>query len=406
MPTYKYTAYNKNGKKVKQTIEATSIDVARSNLRSIGYTILEIAEPNAFNRDLDIPFLGNPKAKDLAIFCRQFVSIIRAGVPIADILSMLGQQTSNKKLSSAIRSMQTDIEKGETLANAMRKHRHVFPDMLANMVSAGEQSGNLEASFSQMEVYFEKVKRTTNAVKRAMIYPIVLVVVMIIVLIIMMTKILPKFLAAFDEMGAELPGVTKAVMAVSNWFVEWWWLVLAVLVVLVIGCVLFNMTDKGRHFFGLIARKFPIVSKVTERSASATFCRTLSMLLASGVSLIESLELASSNMKNVYFKEAVKMARLFVSRGWPLHSSIADSRLFPPMVSNMIAIGEDTGDLENMLSKTADYYDEELNQATAQLLGLLEPAMIIFMAFFVVIIVLSIFLPMLNMTKMYDQYLQ
>lgn len=405
MPSYSFIAVNRLGKQVKDSVEATSAESAKNSLRAAGYTVLEIKELNALNRDIELPFLGNPKAKDMAIFCRQFQSILRAGVPVSTVLSMLSQQTENAKLASAIREIQASIEKGETLAGSMRKYPKIFNNMLVNMVAAGEESGNLEESFKQMEAWFDKAKRTKAAVGKAMIYPCVLIAVMVIVLIIMMVKIIPSFMGTFEEMNMKLPLPTQWVMAASNWFVSWWWLVLAILAVLVVGGIFFNRTDKGRYFFGWFARKLPVVKSLTIRSASAVFCRTLSLLLGSGLSLTDSLELVAMNMSNIYFRVAVQTVRAMVSEGWSLNMSLRDTGLFPPMVYNLTGIGEETGDLQSMLSKTADYYDEEVQDATQKLLSLMEPAIMLFLAVFVVILVLAIFLPMLSMNQAYDQYL-
>ena len=269
----------------------------------------------------------------------------------------------------------------------------------------GEESGNLEESFRQMEVWFDKAKKTKAAVTKAMIYPIVLIVVMVIVLIVMMVKVIPGFTKTFAEMNMELPKPTQWVMAVSDWFVVWWWAVAIGIVLLIIAGMLFNKTNKGRHFFGWLARKIPVVGNLTVKTASATFCRTLSLLLGSGLSLTDSLELVAMNMGNVYFKEAVQMVRAMISQGWTMNGSLRDTGLFPPMVYNLTGIGEETGDLQGMLDKTADYYDDEVEDATAKLLSMMEPAVMLFLAVFVVILVLAIFLPMMNMTKAYDQYL-
>lgn len=405
MSSFKYTALDRSGKKIKSTLEASSIETAKSSLRQTGYTILDIYEPGTMDKDIDLPFLGNPKAKDMAIFCRQFVSILRAGVPISQVLAMLGQQTENKKLTDAIHQMQMDIEKGDTLAGAMSKHQRIFPNILVNMIAAGEESGNLEESFRQMEIYFDKAKRTKAAVSKAMTYPMVLIVVMVVVLFVMMTKIIPSFLKTFADMDMELPAVTKAVMSVSDFFVAWWWLIVIVLVALIVGAVFFHRTNKGKHFFGWLSRKIPVVKNLTVRSACATFSRTLSLLLASGLSLTDSLDLVASNMGNIYFKEAVQQIGSKVAQGWQLNLAIQETGIFPAMVYNLVAIGEETGDIQGMLDKTAEYYDDEVEAATQKLLGLMEPVILLFLAVFVVIIVLSIFLPMMNMTKAYDSYL-
>ena len=405
MPGFNYTAIDRNGKRVRSSLEASSIETAKSSLRGAGYTILDIKEQTTLNRDIEIPFLGNPKAKDMAVFCRQFVSILRAGVSVASVLAMLGQQTGNKKLRAAIREMQADVEKGESLAASMRRHPKIFPAILVNMVAAGEASGNLEESFRQMELYFDRSKRTKSKVTSAMIYPCVLIVVMIVVLIVMMTKIIPNFLKTFEDMDAELPKLTRGVMAVCEWFESWWWVPLLVLVALIVGGVLFHRTDKGKHFFGWLARKTPVVGNLTVKSACATFCRTMEVLIGSGLTLTDSMDLAASNMDNIYYLEAIRDARALVAEGTPLRESLLRTGIFPPMVSNLVGVGEETGDLQSMMGKVADYYDEEVEEATKKLLNLMEPAIIIFMAVFVVIIVLAIYLPMINMTKAFDKYL-
>ena len=405
MPGFNYTAINRNGKRVRSSLDASSIETAKSSLRGAGYTILDIKEQTTLNRDIEIPFLGNPKAKDMAVFCRQFVSILRAGVSVASVLSMLGQQTGNKKLRAAIREMQADVEKGESLATSMRRHPKIFPSILVNMVSAGEASGNLEESFLQMERYFDRSKRTKSRVTSAMIYPCVLIVVMIVVLIVMMTKIIPNFLKTFEDMDAELPKITLGVMAVCEWFKSWWWVPLLVLAALIVGGVLFHRTDKGKHFFGWLARKIPVVGNLTVKTACATFCRTMEVLIGSGLTLTDSMDLAASNMGNIYYLEAIRDARALVAEGTPLRESLVRTGIFPAMVSNLVGVGEETGDLQSMMGKVADYYDEEVEEATKKLLNLMEPAIIIFMAVFVVIIVLAIYLPMINMTKAFDKYL-
>ena len=405
MPGFNYTAIDRNGKRVRSSLDASSIETAKSSLRGAGYTILDIKEQTTLNRDIEIPFLGNPKAKDMAVFCRQFVSILRAGVSVASVLAMLGQQTGNKKLRAAIREMQADVEKGESLAASMRRHPKIFPAILVNMVAAGEASGNLEESFRQMELYFDRSKRTKSKVTSAMIYPCVLIVVMIVVLIVMMTKIIPNFLKTFEDMDAELPKLTLGVMAVCEWFKSWWWVPLLVLAALIVGGVLFHRTDKGKHFFGWLARKTPVVGNLTVKTACATFCRTMEVLIGSGLTLTDSMDLAASNMGNIYYLEAIRDARALVAEGTPLRESLLRTGIFPAMVSNLVGVGEETGDLQSMMGKVADYYDEEVEEATKKLLNLMEPAIIIFMAVFVVIIVLAIYLPMINMTKAFDKYL-
>lgn len=405
MPSFQYVAIDRSGKKVREKIEASSLTTAQKSIRAAGYTVLEIKELGVLSKDIDLPFLGNPKAKDMAIFCRQFSSILRAGVPVSTVLSMLAQQTENKKLAAAIRDMQGNIEKGETLAGSMRRHPRIFSGMLTNMVAAGEESGNLEAAFRQMEVWFDKAKRTRNAITKAMIYPSILLTVMVIVMIVMMVKIIPSFLSVFTEMNMELPAVTKAVVAVSDWFSNWYLYIIGGIILIVLFATQFRKTNRGMHFFGFLAIKTPMVKNLTVRSACATFSRTLALLLGSGLTLLDSLDLVAQNMRNVYFREAVLKVRIMTSEGWSLLESMRQTRVFPPMLYNMTGIGEEAGDLQGMLEKTADYYDDEVEGATQKLLSMMEPMIILFLAVFVVILVLSIFLPMMSMNKAYDSYL-
>ena len=406
MPTFEYTALNRSGKKIKDAVEASTLEAAKTSLRATGLTLLEIREQSVMNKDIDLPFLGKPKAKDMAVFCRQFVSILRAGVSVSQVLGMLSQQTENKKLRAAIRAMEADVEKGDTLAGAMRRHPDMFPNMLVNMVAAGEESGNLEDSFLQMEIYFDRLKATKSKVSKVMVYPCVLMAVMVVVLIVMMVKIIPMFLKNFEEMGTELPKLTQIVMAISDWFVAWWWLLVLTIIGLVVFSLFFKKTDKGRHFFGWLALHLPVLKTLTEKSACATLCRSLSVLLGSGLTLTEAMSLSGGNMNNVYYQEAVQRIRVQIAEGTPLAVGMRQERLFPPMVCNLVGIGEETGALEDMMAKVADYYDGEVSEATDKLMSLLEPCIILIMAVFVVFIVLAIFLPMMSMTQAYDQYLQ
>ena len=400
-----YTAKNTVGKLIHASIDAASPELARTSLRSAGFTVYELRKQSFYEKDYNIPLFGRPKTKDMAIFCRQFASILRAGVPVTTALGMMEQQAGNKQLASAIRVMQGDVEKGDTLAAAMGRHKKLFPSMLISMVAAGEESGNLESVFVQMETYFEKVRRTKNSVGKAMIYPCILLVVMIAVIIVMMTTIVPMFKETFESTGTELPGITQFVVNVSSWVENWWWLLIILTAAAAAGLTVFSRTRPGRHFFGLLSRKTPVLGKLVVQSACSTMCRMMSLLLGSGITLLECIDLTAANMTNIYFEEALTTARGLVAEGWALNVGLRDTALFPPLVTNMVSIGESSGDLQGSLEKLADFYDQEVNDQTAKLLAFLEPIVILIMAVFVIIIVLAIYEPMLGMTQAYDQYL-
>lgn len=406
MPTYGYQAVSKSGVKKKGSITATDAQHARLQLIAEGLTPIEIKEQNILNRDINISFLEGVKSRDLSVFCHQFVSVIDAGVPVAEALGLLGQQTQNKTLRKAIFNTQKEIQQGETLADAMRKQgKRVFAPMFVNMVAAGEASGNLSVAFTRMADYYENANKTKSALKKAMIYPAIVILVVIAVMFVMMLFVLPKFKTMFEDMGAQLPWITRAVMGTSDFFVAYWWAILAGGGLIALLVWLFSRTKKGTYFFAWIARKMPVFGALTVKTASAQFARTFATLTASGLPIIEALEIVSRSMGNVYFKDALLRGREQVAVGLPLAESLQRSRLFPPMVIHMVMIGEESGNLEAMLDKLAEYYEEEVDTATKNVMALLEPMIILALCVVVGVVAISVMLPMFKMYGMYDQYL-
>ena len=319
MPTYGYQAVSKSGVKKKGSITATDAQHARLQLIAEGLTPIEIKEQNILNRDINISFLEGVKSRDLSVFCHQFVSVIDAGVPVAEALGLLGQQTQNKTLRKAIFNTQKEIQQGETLADAMRKQgKRVFAPMFVNMVAAGEASGNLSVAFTRMADYYENANKTKSALKKAMIYPAIVILVVIAVMFVMMLFVLPKFKTMFEDMGAQLPWITRAVMGTSDFFVAYWWAILAGGGLIALLVWLFSRTKKGTYFFAWIARKMPVFGALTVKTASAQFARTFATLTASGLPIIEALEIVSRSMGNVYFKDALLRGREQVAVGLPL----------------------------------------------------------------------------------------
>jgi type IV pilus assembly protein PilC len=406
MPTYGYQAVSKSGAKKKGSITATDLQHARLQLIAEGLTPIEIKEQNILNRDINISFLEGVKSRDLSVFCHQFVSVIDAGVPVAEALGLLGQQTQNKTLRKAIFGTQKEIQQGETLADAMRKQgKRIFAPMFVNMVAAGEASGNLSVAFSRMADYYENANKTKSALKKAMIYPVIVILVVIAVMFVMMLFVLPKFKTMFEDMGAELPWITRAVMWTSDFFVAYWWAILAGGALLGVLIWLFSRTKKGTYFFDWFARKIPVFGALTVKTASAQFARTFATLTASGLPIIEALEIVSRSRGNFYFKDALLRAREQVAVGLPLAESLQRSGLFPPMVIHMVMIGEESGNLEAMLDKLAEYYEEEVDAATKNVMALLEPMIILALCLVVGVVAISVMLPMFQMYGMYDQYL-
>ena len=397
MASYKYEIVGPDGKPKSGTIEAQNLEIATAELKAGGSTVVSIARANAFNKDLEIHIGKAVSVRELSVFCRQFESVLNAGVTVIEALSMLSEQTENKQFSDALAEVRDSVQKGETLAVAMSEHPKIFPYLMVQMVAAGETSGGLDKAFSRMGGQFEKEAHLKGLIVKSAIYPIILIVVIIVVAAIMMTKIVPTFTAQFDDLGGTLPAITRAVMAVSDFFVNSWFMLIAIIVGVVVFIKAFKKTEHGALLWGRMMLKLPLIGTLNIKTASASMSRTLSTLMGSGIQLVDALGLVTDMMKNEVVKTALKEAKEEVSRGIPLSKPLADSGVFPPMVYHMIEIGEETGNLEDMLDKVAGYYDDEVEMATQSLLAAMEPLIIIVMALVVVPIVLAIMMPMYSL---------
>lgn len=397
MAAYGYEALDRAGKTVKGSIDADTIDKAKSELKQQGYTLLNIKEQSLLTRDLNIEIGGYPKPRDLSVFCRQFVSMTRAGVSILEALKMLSEQTENKQLKKAVEGVRVSVEKGETLARSLKEYPKVFPELMVNMVAAGESSGSLDIALERMAVQFEKASKTRALVKKAMMYPIIVCFVAIAVVIVMLVVIIPNYTEMFSQLGTDLPGITKAVQAASNFIIGYWYILVPMLIVLVIVLKMFSATDMGKHVFHGLQLKIPALKNLKVKQASSQMARTMSTLLAAGVPLIEAVEIVGNTMDNVYFREAMDTCKNEIIIGQPLSRPLEETGLFPPMVYHMVRIGEESGNTEEMLNKLADYYDEEVEMAVQTLMAAMEPLIIVVLAVVVGVLVAACMAPMLSM---------
>lgn len=397
MATYGYEAVDRSGKEVKGSLEVNSIEAAKAELKKQGLTVINIQEQNMLTKDIEIDIGGKPTTRDLSVFCRQFVSITKAGVSILEALKMLMEQTENKKLQKAIAAVKAEVEKGETLAGSLMQHPKIFPSLMINMVAAGEASGNLETAFERVATQLERSNKTQALVKKAMIYPVVVACVAVAVVIVMLVVVIPQYTSMFADLGVDLPGITKAVVAMSDFIMAKWYLILIVVVALFFGIKAYAKTDSGKHLFGKIALSIPAINNLVTKSASSMMARTLSTLMGSGVPLIEAVEIVSGVMSNIWFKEALQEARNEITLGTPLSKPLEDCGLFPPMVYHMVRIGEESGNTEEMLDKLADYYDEEVEMAVQSLMAAMEPMIIIVLALIVGVLLGAVMAPMMTM---------
>lgn len=397
MESFGYVAVNKAGKEIKGSIEAETEAKALAEIRNRGMMVVSLSKQSMLTKDINIDLGGAPKPRDLSVFCRQFVSMTRAGVTIIDALRMLGEQTENKKLQKAIVAVRVDVEKGEPLAEAFGKHPKVFPNLLVSMTQAGEASGSLDIAMERMAAHFEKAAKTKALIKKAMIYPVVLIIVAIAVMVVMLIVVIPSYTGMFNDLGTELPAITKAMVAASDFLQAYWYLVAAVVIGVIVALKLYSKTNSGKHVFGKLALIIPAMKNLKQKEASSMMARTLSTLMAAGVPLTEAVGIVSNTMQNIWYKEALLDVRDQITLGVPLSQPLETCGLFPPMVYHMTRIGEESGNTEDMLNKLADYYDEEVEMAVQSLMAVMEPMIIIVMAVIVGVMVFAILSPMMDL---------
>lgn len=402
MATFGYEAVDRSGKILKGSVEADNQNLAKAELRKQGLTLVKLTEQNALTKDIEIDIGGKPTSRDLSVFCRQFVSITKAGVSILEALKMLCEQTENKKLKKALVEVRLNVEKGETLANAMSEHPTIFPTIMINMVAAGEASGSLEVSLERVAVQLERNNKTQALVKKAMIYPIILLFVSIAVVIVMLVVVIPSYSKIFEDLNTELPALTLGVLAASNFIKRRWYILLAIVVCATLGIRVFAKSNAGKHFFGKIKLTIPAMKNLEVKSASSLMARTLSTLIGAGVPLVEAVDIVSTVMGNIWYREALQEVKSQVILGTPLSRPLEECGLFPPMVYHMVRIGEESGNIEEMLDKLADYYDEEVEMAVQSLMAAMEPLMILVLAAIVSVLIASVLAPMMKMYEALD----
>lgn len=401
MPGYFYIVADKAGKEKRGKMEANNRDAAKELLKKDGYVILSLEEQSQ-QFDMNFTFGRKLKPRDLSVFCRQFVSILESGVAMKEALAMLEEQTENKTLKKSIAEVLTNIEKGNSLADAMRGESHVFPPMLINMVEAGESSGNLEMAFSRMAEQFEKEAKLKATVRKATVYPIVLIFACIGVIGVMLLYVIPIFIDMFKEIDMEMPAFTMFVMGLSEWAGTHVYIIVGVAVAIFAAYQAYYRTEGGRKNIDRIKMKMPLFGQLVVKSNCSRFARTASTLLAAGVPMIDCLDIVSRIVNNIHYSMAIQNAREEVMKGIPLSEPLRDAGIFPPMVYHMTGIGEETGNIEQMLNKLADYYDEEVEITTQTILAAMEPLIIVFMAVVVGSLVVASILPIAAMYEGLD----
>ena len=381
MAVYRWQGVSPKGETLKGEMEATSREAVMIRLRTqrIQPVPAQIKEKNkGLEYEIKLPSIGSPvKARDVVIFTRQFATMINAGLPLVQSLDILAKQTENPALAEVTRQVVYDVESGHTLADAFSKHPKAFTDLYVNMVAAGEAGGILDTILLRLATFLEKNDALMRKVKGAMVYPGVIFTVAAVAVAVLLIFVIPTFQAMFASVNLELPLPTRIVIGASQLLINYWWVIIAVIGLAIFGIRRYYATDDGRKRIDQMLLNAPVLGDMLRKSAVSRFTRTLGTLISSGVSILDGLEITAKTAGNRVIHDAVMASRQSIAGGETIAAPLEKSKVFPPMVISMIAVGEQTGGLDEMLSKIADFYDDEVDVAVSALLSLMEPIMIV-----------------------------
>jgi len=394
---FRYSGRTKTGAPKKGIIEAPNKKVAMEKLRAQGINARELQESNSILHK-DIAFGTKVKHQEFVIYCRQYATLIRAGVPVVEATHILGEQTRSKPLKRALMQVEEDIRNGMAFSDAAGKHPKVFPLLFVNMMRAGEATGNVDDTLDRLASTLEKQYNIKKKIQSAMTYPAILSLLTLVVGMFLMVFIVPTFMDAFKEMNLEMPLITVIVVGISDWLIQFWYLVILGLLVLVVGLHYFYKNNKEFHYaVNVFLLRMPIFGQLLQKDIIARMTRTLSTLFSSSVPILQALTIVEKVGGNPVMGKVVLEARDNLEKGGTLSEPLEKSWLFPPLVTQMTSIGEKTGSLDYMLEKIADFYEEEVNRAVDTMKSLIEPLMIVVLALVVGVIVAAIFLPMFQL---------
>jgi type IV pilus assembly protein PilC len=396
MPLFEYTARNSaNGQIQKGQVEVKSREEVSAYLRKNRMILVSVRE--APKKIILGGSKGRVTTRDIVIFTRQFATMINAGLPLVQALTILAEQTENKALKEVTKAVVHDVESGNTLADAFSKHPKAFTDLYVNMVAAGEAGGILDTILLRLAVFLEKSDALMRKVKGAMIYPAVIFSVAIIAVAVLLIFVIPTFQSMFASVNMELPLPTRVVISMSEMLIGFWWVILGVIAGLIFALRRYYSTTGGRRQIDGMMLGAPVLGDILRKSAVSRFTRTLGTLISSGVSILDGLEITAKTAGNMVIHDAVMESRQSIAGGETIAAPLEKSKVFPPMVISMIAVGEQTGGLDEMLTKIADFYDEEVDVAVSSLLSLMEPVMIVVLGVIVGGMVVAMYLPIFDM---------
>lgn len=397
MPRYQFEARDTRGRVFKGELDAPNESEARVRLRAQKLMPMKVAQAEQKVSGLKKVGGKGVPLKELQVFTRQLSTLLGSGIPILQSLEVLSQSQRSPGMSIALKSMVNDINQGRRFGEAMAEHPLVFDRFYVNMVKAGEESGNIDQILNRLAVYIEKAAKVKGQIKGAMVYPIAILSVAFLVVSGLMIFVIPKFEAVFASSGQDLPGLTKMVVAMSKIFMSYWWAIIGGVAGSVFFIINYYRTDDGKKTIDTVLIDIPYVGDLIQKSAVARFTRTLSTLLASGVSIMEALEIASRVTGNVVIETALIRAREAISEGKSLTVPLSKEKYIPQMVTQMIGVGEQTGAIDQMLNKVADFYEDEVDVAVSALTSVMEPLMMVVLGGIIAFIVVAMYLPIFNM---------
>jgi type IV pilus assembly protein PilC len=392
MGVFVWVAQGRAGEVKRGEVDAVNEAAVRTQLRRQGLKPTRVKEKPKDLLEL-IPLRGRVKSNDVVIFSRQFSTMISAGLPLIQCLDILAAQEQNKTFAKVIRSIKEDIEGGSTLSDALKKHPKVFDELFINMIAAGEAGGILDTILNRLATYLEKSMKLKRKVKGAMTYPGVVLVMSVGIVTLLLVKVVPVFQSIFAGMGKELPMMTQSLIDLSNFVTNNSLYLIGAIIIAIVALVRFYKTDKGRYLFDRLILKPPVIGPLMRRVAISKFTRTLSTLISSGVPILDGLEIVSRTSGNKIVEKALMETRRNISEGKTIAEPLAATTVFPPMVVQMIAVGEATGSLDSMLSKIADFYDDEVEASVAALTSMLEPMLMVFLGGLVGGMIVAMYLP-------------
>jgi type IV pilus assembly protein PilC len=405
MATYQYVAKDALGKVITGTSEAENEQILVRRLREKGFWVQKVNPARAPARQQTqakaggsfAAGFGRVSGRDLAVFCRQFATMIDAGVSLVRCLSVLEEQSGSARLRGIIREIQAAVESGETLSRALTRWPRIFNNLFVGLVRAGEVGGVLDETLNRLATFMEENERLRRKVKSAMTYPVLVLIFATGVVVGMVTFVLPQFVAVFKDLGiTDLPAPTKILIQVSNFMTSKWYMVIGGAILLFMAFSQYTHTRIGRRHWDWAKLKTPVFGKLNHKIAIARFSRTLSTLLVSGVPILQALETVAASVDNEIISDAIMASRAAIREGEQIGDPLQRSGMFPPMVVQMVAIGEETGSLDAMLSKIADFYESEVDATLAGLTAALEPILIVSLGFIVGFIVISMFMPLMH----------